>query len=293
MLHVQPRGWCFLSFFPIKRTLDVPTEWHEDRQDTYNAGAGIVQTTGHVIPLKVGEIPLVLNHKKYLLQKISNWIVLVLKKNAVFMDGCLKIWCLQIHNVCSKGFNKCSCPYPHSCSWYTYHVLQSGQAIPYIYIYYLYRCLWLEKASMNTVAGRQPDVILWSSGRVWEDALHGIPESDLFPYATTLHPRACPLLAETLSGTSAWCFAKGDIWYDTCLYIYICVCERNNKKRCWLLLLQTQSVLNLACLARNRYMAIHEHRCTYCLPNISGFNFKMHGKLQGLCWPCRSHSHTS
>ena len=58
------------------------------------------------------------------------------------------------------------------------------------------------------------------------DAVHGIPESDLFPYATTLHPRACPLLAETLSGASAWWFAKGDI-----LYLYImCVCERNNKK---------------------------------------------------------------
>ena len=82
------------------------------------------------------------------------------------------------------------------------------------------------------------------------------------------------------------------IWYMS-IYICVCVCERNNKKRCWLLLLQTQSVLNLACLARNCYMAIHEHRCTYCLLNISGFNFKMHGKLQGLCWPCRSHSPTS
>ena len=175
------------------------------------------------------------------------------------------------------------------------YVSRSPKWTSYCILYYLYRCLWLEKASMNTVAGRQPDVILWSSGRVWEDAVHGIPESDLFPYATTLHPRACPLLAETLSGTSAWWFAKGDIWYDTCLYIYICVCvcERNNKKRCWLLLLQTQSVLNLACFARNRYMAIHEHRCTCCLPIISGFNFKMYRKLQGLCWPCRSHSHTS
>ena len=56
-----------------------------------------------------------------------------------------------------------------------------------------------------------------------------------------------------------------------------------------ILLLQTQSVLNLPCLARTRYMLLYNanihniHHCTCCLPNISGFIFKMHRKLQGLC----------
>ena len=55
--------------FQSNAHLTCPQNHTRNGQGTYSAGAGIVQTIGHVILLKVGEIHLVLNHKKHLLQR--------------------------------------------------------------------------------------------------------------------------------------------------------------------------------------------------------------------------------